>query len=111
MSKVISTNQFLYSVDELIDIFNSLLQKEIEHKLEFRKQVIDKGDLKYFNMCRGGVISVWVNVDRCLVTQDIEKAFKAEIEEVGWNIVEYKWIKDERTDLDQILIRVKPTNK
>ena len=111
MSKVISANQFLYSVDDLIAMFNALLQKEMEHELEFRKKVIDKGEPEHFNMCRGGVISVWVNVDRCLVAQDTEKAFKTEIEEAGWNIVEYKWIKDERTTLDQILIRVKPANK
>ena len=111
MSKVISANQFLYSVDDLIAMFNALLQKEIDHKLELRTQAIDNGDPKYFNMCRGGLISVWVNVDRCMVAQDIENAFKSEIEEAGWNIVQYEWQKDERTDLDQILIRVKPANK
>ena len=108
MSKVISANQFLYSVDELIDIFNSLLQKEITNATEFRHKVISKG-CEHLDMCGGGMISVWVNVDRCLVAQDTEKAFKSEIEEAGWNIVEYVWQKDERTGLDQILIRVKPS--
>lgn len=107
MSKVISTNQFLYSVDELIDIFNSLLQKEITRETEFRHEVISKG-CEHLDMCGGGVISIWINVDRCLVAQDTEKAFKAEIEKAGWNIVEYEWMKNERTDLDQIRIRITP---
>lgn len=111
MSKVISANQFLCGVDDLIAMFNALLQKEIDHKLEFRKKVIDKGDPEHFDMCRSGMISIWVNVDKCLVAQDTEKVFKTKIEEAGWNIVDYKWIKNERTDLDQILIRVKPNKQ
>ena len=59
MSKVISANQFLYSVDELIDIFNSLLQKEITSATEFRHKVISKG-CEHLDMCGGGMISVWV---------------------------------------------------
>lgn len=107
MSKVISANQFLYSVDELIDIFNSLLQKEINRETEFRHKVISKG-CEHLNMC-SGMISIWVTVDRCLVAPDTEKAFKVEIEESGWNIVEYEWMKNERSHLDQIRIRIKPS--
>lgn len=98
----------MYSSDELIDIFNSLLQQEITRKTEFRHKVISNG-CEHLNMCGGGMISIWVNIDRCLVAQDTEKAFKDEIEEAGWNIVEYVWQKDERTHLDQILIRIKPS--
>lgn len=111
MSKVISANQFLYSVDDLIAMFNALLQKEIEHELEFRKQVIDKGEPEHFDMLGGSVISIWMNVDRDLISEETEKAFKDEIANSDWNIIEYKWQEDERTTLDQILIRVKPANK
>lgn len=107
MSKVISAKQILYSVDDLIAMFNALLQVEIDHKLEFRKKVIDKGP-EHFDMLDGSVISIWMNVDRGLVSKEIEKAFKDEITNSDWIIVEYKWQEDERTSLDQIYIRVKP---
>lgn len=107
MSKVISAKQFLYSVDELIDIFNSLLQHEITKELEFRKKIINKGP-EHFDMLDGSVISIWMNVDRGFVSKETEKVFKDEITNSDWNIVEYKWQEDERTGLDQIYIRVKP---
>jgi len=108
MSKVISAKQFLYSVDDLIAMFNALLQARIDHELEFRKKVIDKGDPEHFNMIGGSVISIWMNVNKGLVSKEIEKAFKDEITNSDWNIVEYKWQEDERTSLDQIYICVKP---
>ena len=108
MNKVISAKQILYSVDDLIAIFNALLQKEIDSKLEFRKKVIDKNDPEHFDMLGGSVISIWMNVNKGLVSNETEKAFKDEITNSDWNIIEYTWQKDERTSLDQIYIRVKP---
>ena len=108
MSKVISAKQFLYSVDDLIAMFNALLQKEIDRDLEFRKRVIDKQDPEHFDMLNGVVISIWMNVDRDLISKETEKEFKDEITNSDWNILEYKWQEDERTTLDQIYIRVKP---
>lgn len=108
MNKVISAKQFLYSVDDLIAMFNALLQKEIDHELEFRKKVIDKGDPEHFNMIAGSAISIWMNVNKGLVSKETEKAFKDEIINSDWNIIEYKWQEDERTSLDQIYICVKP---
>jgi len=108
MSKVISAKQFLYSVDDLIAMFNALLQKEIDRELEFRKKVIDKQDPEHFDMLGGSVISIWMNVNRSLVSKETEMEFKDEITNSDWNIIEYKWQKDERTSIDQIYIRVKP---
>lgn len=108
MSKVISAKYFLYSVDDLIAMFTALLQKEIDHKLEFRKKVIDSQDPEHFNMLGGGVISIWMNVNRSLVSKETEIEFKNEITNSDWNIVEYRWQEDERTSMDQIYIRVKP---
>lgn len=108
MSKVISAKQFLYSVDDLIAMFNAVLQKEIDRKLEFRKKVIDKQDPEHFNMLGGSVISIWMNVNKSLVSKETEIEFKDEITNSDWNIVEYKWQKDERTSIDQIYICVKP---
>lgn len=108
MSKVISAKQFLYSVDDLIAMFNALLQKEIDRELEFRKKVINKQDPEHFDMLNGGVISIWMNVDRDLISKETEKEFKDEITNSDWNILEYKWQEDERTTLDQIYIRIKP---
>ena len=76
--------------------------------MEFRKKVIDKGDPELFSMIDGSIIAIWMNVNRSLVSKEVENAFKDEITNSDWNIVEYKWQEDDRSSLDQIYICVKP---
>lgn len=105
MSKVISVNEFLFTVDELISLFNSKLQESLDSFIKVKSKVVSTG--KNLDFIASSV-SIWLDVDRCLVPQAVESEFKQAIEEAGWEITEYKWQKDERTYCDQILIRVKP---
>ena len=105
MSKVISVNEFLFTADELISLFNAKLKESLDDFLKVKSKVVSTGThLDYLSSST----TIWLNVDRCLVSQEAEAEFKDAIRESGWEITEYKWQKDERIYCDQIMIRIKP---
>lgn len=108
MAEVISVNQFLFTVDELIDLFNAKLNHELENFLAIKNKVVKSGKNLDFI---GSSISVWLDIDRCLIAPDTEIDFKRAIMDSGWEFDVYKWQDDERTGVQQLFIRISPKNR
>ena len=108
MSKVISVNQFLFTVDELIDLFNAKLNHELENFLAIKNKVVKSGKNLDFI---GSSISIWLDIDRCLVAPDTEIDFKQAIMDSGWEFDDYKWQDDERTGIQQLFMRISPKSR
>ena len=108
MEKVTTPNEFLFTADELVKLFNIKLQEHLNHFTEIKKRAIESGE--HIDMIEGH-ISIWLDVDLCLTPQSAEEELKNRICESGWYINEYKWVEDDRTGVPKILIRIEPQCK
>ena len=50
---------------------------------------------------------MWLKVPQNLVPEKTFNALRTEIENAGWKVRSYEWMKDERTDEDEIFIHIK----
>lgn len=103
---IISPNKFTITLDEVESLFNKLLEKELEQFEENKKSYIDEpfNEATYMPDTH---VRVWLKVGHDILSTDVEKSFKKDIEMAGWQILEWTWHKNERTNEDEIIIGIK----
>lgn len=106
---IISSSELQISYQNLEDMFNRALQKEIskwqKEKDEFFKDPFnDKGRVtgKYIP---SAVFQIWLKIPKNLVSYENLNKLLFDCSEFGWN-VESKWQEDERTGEEQIYFLV-----
>ena len=107
---ITSPDLFDVSLEELEALFNAKIDLEL---LEFKKMknryIEDPLNKKGSNITPyipEPQCTMWLNVPKSLVPDKLSDDFKTSIIAAGWNIVEYKWLKDEKTGSDQLYIYV-----
>lgn len=107
---IINARTLFISYKELEKMFNSALEREIkeweQEKENFFKDPFNEKNRPTGNYMPDANFKIWLAVPKNLVCDKNFMDLKNEIEDAGWIVNKYEWIKDERTGEDKIFIHI-----
>ena len=110
---IISASNLCISYQNLEDMFNAALEKEIKEwekeKDEFFKDPFNDEGRVTGKYMPSAVFQIWLKIPRNLVSYENLNKLLFDCSESGWD-VESKWQENERTGEDQIYFLIKKTN-
>ena len=108
---ITNADKLFVSYEELESLFNEALAEGInewtKEKNDFFKDPFNKNKRPTGNYLPDADFRMWLKVPQNLVPAQTFNALRTEIENAGWKVSSYQWMKDERTDEDQIYIHIK----
>ena len=97
--------------EELEKIFNEHLKKEIEdweeEKKEYLEDPCNTGGKTIAPYMPNPFFQIWMHIPLRVVPEKIQETLRNEIQDAGWNITLFEWMKDEKTNEDILHINIR----
>ena len=110
---IISSNQVIVTYNEIEELFNSHLKREIEEwenekntyiKDVAKSMLMHQEPCTYMPEC---TFRMWLDLAPQMVQQESVEKLKDEIEKAGWKVDTMKFEKNDRTQIEQMFIVIR----